>query len=296
VSARVELAGGPYSAELLPELGMAGCSLTHDGVELVALDGGLDRLRAGGATGIPLLAPWANRLSRRRFEVAGVAVDLEGVPLHDDGHGLPIHGTMIGERRWTVVEAEPAGVRARFAYEAPELLRAFPFPHVLELDVSVGPDGLRVETTLTAGEERPVPVAFGWHPYFRLPGPVEDWRLELPGCTPLELDSRGIPTGHTASNAGGTVRLRERAWDDLFALEGPSSVAVTGGGLRLEVRYGAGYPYAQVFSPAGADFVAIEPMTAATDALTRDECAQVEPGDTFRAVFEVAVSTVPTEG
>jgi aldose 1-epimerase len=197
---------------------------------------------------------------------------------------------MIGERRWTVVDAEPARVHARFAYEAPELLRAFPFPHVLGLDVSVGSGGLRVETGLTAGEERAVPVAFGWHPYFRLPGPVDDWRLELPGCTPLELDSRGIPTGRAASNAGGTVRLRDRAWDDLFALDGPSSVAVSGGGLRLEVRYGAGYPYAQVFSPAGADFVAIEPMTAATDALTRDECPLVEPGETFRAVFEVAVS------
>jgi aldose 1-epimerase len=290
VSERVELAGGPYTAEFLPELGMAGCSFAREGVELVALDGGLERLRAGRATGIPLLAPWANRLSRRRFEVAGVAVDLDGVPLHDDGHGLPIHGTMIGERRWTVVDAEPDRVRARFAYEAPELLRAFPFPHVLELDVSVGRDGLRVETALTAGEQGPVPVAFGWHPYFRLPGSSDGWRLELPECAPLELDARGIPTGRRAPSTRGPVGLRERAWDDLFALDGPSSVAVTGGGLRLEVRYGAGYPYAQVFSPAGADFVAIEPMTAPTDALTRAECPLVEPGETFRAVFEVVVS------
>ena len=68
MSTRVELDGGPYTAVFLPELGMAGCSLTHDGVEVVALDGGLDRLRAGHATGVPLLAPWANRLSRWRFE------------------------------------------------------------------------------------------------------------------------------------------------------------------------------------------------------------------------------------
>lgn len=290
MSARVELAAGPYTAVFLPELGMAGCSLTHDGVELVALDGGLERLRTGGATGIPLLAPWANRLSRRRFETAGVQVDLDEVPLHDDGHGLPIHGTMIGERRWTLVDAEPDRVRARFDYDTPELLTAFPFPHVLELDVSLGADGLRVETALTAGRDGSVPVAFGWHPYFRLPGSAGDWQLELPECTHLELDPRGIPTGHAAQDTLGSVRLRGRAWDDLFALAGPSGVAVTGGGLRLEVRYGDGYPYAQVFSPTGADFVAIEPMTAATDALTRDECPLVEPGETFRAVFEVAVS------
>lgn len=288
---RLELEGGPYRAAFLPELGMAGCSLTHDGLEVVALDGGLDRLRAGGATGLPLLAPWANRLSRRRFEAAGVHVDLDGVPLHDDGRGLPIHGTMIGERRWTILEAEPDRVRARFDYDSPELLRAFPFPHVLQLDVSTGPDGLRVETSLTAGDRGPVPVAFGWHPYFRVPGSADGWRLELPECTPLELDERGIPTGRPAPGRSGTVPLRDHAWDDLFALERPSSVAVAGGGLRLEVRYGAGYPYAQIYSPAGADFVAIEPMTAPTDALTRDGCPLVEPGETFRAAFEVAVST-----
>jgi galactose mutarotase-like enzyme len=67
-------------------------------------------------------------------------------------------------------------------------------------------------------------------------------------------------------------------------------VAAVGGAVRLEVRYGPGYPYAQVFSPDGADFVAIEPMTAPTDALTRDECPLVEPGETFTAAFEVAAS------
>lgn len=286
---RLELAGGAYRAVFLPELGMAGCSLTHDGLELVALDGGLDRLRAGGATGIPLLAPWANRLSRRRFETAGVEVDLDGVLLNDDGSGLPIHGTMIGERGWELVEERPDGVRARFRYDG-ELLRAFPFPHTLEIDATVGTDGLRVETSLAAGPDRPVPIAFGWHPYFRLPGSSDEWLLELPPCDALELDPRGIPTGRRDPGAGGTRRLRDRAWDDLFALEAPSTVAAVGDALRLEVRYGPGYPYAQVFSPEGADFVAIEPMTAPTDALTRDECPLVDPGERFTAVFEVAAS------
>jgi aldose 1-epimerase len=155
------------------------------------------------------------------------------------------------------------------------LLRAFPFPHVLELDVSTGTDGLRVETTLTAGDRGPVPVSFGRHPYFLLPGSAEGWRLELPDCTSLELDVRGIPTGRSVPDRRGTVTAPRSRLGQLFALERPSSVAVAGGGLRFEVRYGAGY---------------IEPMTAPTDALTRDECPLVDPGETFRAAFEVAVS------
>ena len=52
---------------------------------------------AGDVTGLPLLAPWANRLGARRYEVDGVAVDLEGLDLHTDDHGLPIHGTMSAQ-------------------------------------------------------------------------------------------------------------------------------------------------------------------------------------------------------
>jgi galactose mutarotase-like enzyme len=64
---------------------------------------------------------------------------------------------------------------------------------------------------------------------------------------------------------------------------------VEGGGLRLEIRYGDGYDHAQVFSPRARDFVAVEPMASATDALTRDECPLVAPGSRFAATFEIAV-------
>ena len=161
----------------------------------MAFDGGAGRLRAGGATGVPLLRAVGEPASRRRFRAAGVQVDLDGVRLHDDGRGLPIHGTMIGERHWTILDAETDRVRARFDYDTPELLGAFPSRTCSSSTSPVGADGLRVETSLTAGRERAVPVAFGWHPYFRLPGPVDDWRLELPECKQLELDTRGIPTG-----------------------------------------------------------------------------------------------------
>lgn len=151
------------------------------------------------------------------------------------------------------------------------MLRAFPFPHVLELDVSTGTDGLRVETTLTAGDRGPVPVSCGWHPYFRLPGSAEGWRLELPDCTSLELDARGIPTGRSVPGRRGTVTApRSR----------PGAVA------HLEAQAAAGDGHAA--GPLEGE--ESSPMTAPTDALTRDECPLVDPGETFRAAFEIAVS------
>ena len=67
--AGVTVSSGPLAATFLPELGMLGISLRHRGEELLALPGGLDGYRAGNVTGLPLLAPWANRLGANRYEV-----------------------------------------------------------------------------------------------------------------------------------------------------------------------------------------------------------------------------------
>jgi hypothetical protein len=63
----LELAVGELTATFLPALGMTGVSLTYRGHQQLALPGGLDALRKGSTQGIPLLAPWANRLAAWRY-------------------------------------------------------------------------------------------------------------------------------------------------------------------------------------------------------------------------------------
>ena len=57
--------------------------------------------------GIPLLHPWANRVARRHFRVAGREVDLWAHPgLYTLGpKGLPIHGLLAAAAE---VECRPA--------------------------------------------------------------------------------------------------------------------------------------------------------------------------------------------
>ena len=75
---------------------------------------------------------------------------------------------------------------------------AFPFPHRIELAVAASDNQLTVDTTLVPTGRRRVPVAFGWHPYLRVPGePRSRWRLELPSREHLAVDSRHIPTGES---------------------------------------------------------------------------------------------------
>jgi galactose mutarotase-like enzyme len=132
----VTLAAGELEATFLPGLGLLGTSLRHRGEELLALPGGVAGYRDGHVTGLPILAPWANRLPSWRYRAAGVEVDLDGLELSTDPAGLPIHGTLTAHPGWRLerlaAETGRAMLEAAFDYAAwPELEAAFPFPHRL---------------------------------------------------------------------------------------------------------------------------------------------------------------------
>jgi aldose 1-epimerase len=294
----VTLAAGELEATFLPGLGLLGTSLRHRGQELLALPGGVAGYRDGHVTGLPILAPWANRLPGRRYRAAGVEVSLEGLPLHTDPAGLPIHGTLTAHPGWRLqrlaAEADRAMLEASLDYAAwPELAAAFPFPHELAVQAVVTGASLQVATTLRPTGGRPVPVAFGWHPYLQLPGGHRaTWRLLLPDREHLELDGRGLPTGRATEEPAEADPVGDRTYDDLYALRadaGQRRLGLEGGGRRLLVQYGQGYGHAQVFAPPGAGFVCLEPMTGPTGALADDACPLVEPGEVFTARFAIRV-------
>jgi galactose mutarotase-like enzyme len=294
----VTLAAGELEATFLPGLGLLGTSLRHRGEELLALPGGVAGYRGGNVTGLPLLAPWANRLPGWRYRAAGVEVDLHGLDLHTDPGGLPIHGTLTAHGGWRLehlaAEDGSAVLQASLDHGAfPELLAAFPFPHRLTVTATAREATLAVATTLEATGERPVPVAFGWHPYLRLPGaPRTAWRLLLPDRVHLDLDDRGLPTGKTADEPAEADPVGDRTYDDLYALgQGPAArhLGLEAAGRRLLVGYGQGYGHAQVFAPPGAGFVCLEPMTGPTAALAAGTTPLVDPGASFTAEFTVRV-------
>jgi galactose mutarotase-like enzyme len=296
-------AAGGLVATFVPEAGMVGCSLRHRGEELLGQRGGLERYVDSGSTmGIPFLHPWANRLGAGRFELAGREVDLdhEGLAPKRDDSGLPMHGLLTAIGGWRVerhAETDEGGVlAASFDFGAHVLLgEAFPFPHRIELVADLAGATLTMTTTVTPTGEVPVPIAFGFHPYLSLPGvPRAEWELEAPVRERILLDGRMLPTGEREPATVETGPLGERSFDDPFlAPPGGEPFALTGGGRRLELRLGEGYPFCQIFTPSDSDAVAFEPMTAPTNALASGEDLRfVEPGDSFAAGFSIAVAEV----
>lgn len=291
----VTLRAGELAATFLPQAGMLGVSLRHRGEEYLDVRGGVAELGAGRPVGLSLVHPWANRLPAWHYDVDGVHVDLAGLDLPADAGGLPIHGTLLAPVSWepaalaTTMAGATFRARYRYGHGSPRQFAAFPFPHEVSVEVTV--DGsLTVLTTIRATGDRPVPVSYGWHPWFRFPRTRRDaLSVVLPSRQHVLLDDRMLPTGVTEVVAAEVVALRDgRALDDHYVLGAPR-LALESASRRLVLTTDDGYPYAQVYAPAGERSVCLEPMTAPIGALGREACPLVEPGGRYDATFSVAV-------
>jgi galactose mutarotase-like enzyme len=303
-------ADGTLEATYLPSLGMVACSLLHEDEQVLELLGGPAAYEARGSSfGIPLLHPWANRLDGFEYEVRGrrVRIDPDSPRIHRDANGLPIHGLLAAHPGWTVLEAAASGdtarLRAQLDFGAhPDLLDAFPFPHRLGYDAGVVASRLRVRLTVTPTADVAVPISFGLHPYLRLPRTDRRrWTIEMPVRRRVVLDARGLPTGEFETLAPGALSgpLADRTFDDCFdRLDappggGPIVFSLQDERRRVSVELVEGYDVAQVFAPAGSDFICFEPMTAPVNALADGRGLRfAEPGEPFSAEFAIAAQSL----
>jgi len=283
------------TATYVPTAGMIGTSLADDGVELLGQRRGLEAYVTDGKTmGIPLLYPWANRLSGNSYQVDGTVVSLTASNgVRADPNGLPIHGVLAAYPNWVVTARSENRLTADLDYGAdPRLLASFPFPHVLTQDVTLEDRTLTIETTVMPTTAASVPLCFGYHPYLRIPDvPREEWKLTTPNMRHLPVDNWGIPTGEHEDWNGATEPLKSFHYVDGFDQVPAGAVfALEGGDRRIEVKFEKGYPAAQLFAPSNDDVMGIEPMAAPTDALRRGNYRFAAAGKPETARFSIKVS------
>ena len=284
------------TATYVPIAGMVASSLTDDGVELLGQRRGVQGYVSNGKTmGIPILYPWANRLSSNGYGVDGAVVTLTpgtgGV--RTDQHGVPIHGTLAAYKDWTVTTLLESQLTAELDFAArPGLLATFPFPHLLTLDISLLDRTLTVKTTVSATTGSRVPLCFGFHPYLQLPGvPRAQWQIETPAMRYQPVNAWGIPTDRVEDRPASSEALGDKFIDDGYDEVAPGSVfALSGGDRRIEVHFDQGFTAAQVFAPGDDDVVCFEPMAAPTDALRRGGYHEVQPGESVTAQFRIKVT------
>lgn len=283
------------TATFVPAAGMVGTSLAEAGDEFLGQRRGLTAYVNNGKTmGIPILYPWANRLSANTYEVDGTVVTLTpGIGgVRTDEHGAPIHGVLAAYPGWEVSARTEHSLTAVLDYARdPQLLASFPFPHLLTQHVTLTDRTLTIETSVEPTASVSVPLCFGYHPYLKIPGvPREEWTLSTPPMRHRPVDDTGIPTGAHEPWPGGTEQLKITAYDDGFdrVPEG-AMFTLAGGERRIDVIFESGYPAAQLYAPTNDDLIGIEPMAAPTDALRKGGYRKAAPGKPETARFSITV-------
>jgi aldose 1-epimerase len=291
----IQIQAGKTKAQFLPEQGMLGRSLQYEGVEILRRVEDLQAAaRKGSTAGIPILYPWGNRLSQYEFEIAGKKnqLDRSSPLIHLDENGLPIHGVPWSMLKWNAKSVEEDRIIAELNWNIPDLLKVFPFSHHVQMIVVAKADGLKIETKIMADENSNVPISFAYHPYF---GIAEShrarWKLKLPAMKRLLLNEQRIPTGTAEEFAGFNDELGANQFDDGFELQDPhSQFSIEAGGWKISLQILTGYTHAQIFAPRDKEFIALEPMTAPTNALVSGKSLRIlEPGEIFCASFEIAI-------
>ncbi len=234
--------------------------------------------------GIPLLAPWANRIDGTAFRANGkdYHFNLTLGNISRDGNGLPMHG-LLSKAVWEVTDlradAGSAQVTSRFDFwKHPDLMAQWPFAHQYEMTYRLAEGALEVKTTVKNLSAESMPVVLGFHPYYRIPGiPRDNWSLRMPAAKAVVADSRRIPTGEFKPNdLPNPLPLLGRALDDGFTdLErdekNRASFSIEAGEKKIELLFGPKYTVAVIWEPASPpgrplDFICIEPMAGITNA------------------------------
>ncbi len=293
------------SATFVPKAGMVCSSMTHDGEEMLGQRYGLKGYVEDGKTfGVPILAPWANRLGRMAYAVVHEGGGVRRIDVHPDtpnlrfdAFGQPIHGLLRGSPDWDVIEvraeAEEAWIMARleFTQRRPDFM-AFPFEHHIELKVTLRSTSLTFSTAIIATGQDEVPIAFGWHPYLSIPGQSrEEWEVYLPFTERCPLGTTLLPLGTHERVEPIVGKLGDRPLDDLFAdVANGTTAYIRGNGRKMSIRFDMGYDWAILYGPPHRDHICIEPMTAASDPFSGQEPMEVVPrGKSFRAAFTISV-------
>lgn len=260
-------------------------------------------------SGNPFLAPWANRLDHHGFYANGqhYLLDKELKNYRADGNDLPIHGLIQYSDKWVVAELkadkDSAMVRSRLEFwRYPEYMAQFPFAHTIEMTYRLAGGVLEVETSIENNSAERMPVSVGFHPYFKIhDAPRDAWMVQLPAKESVVLSAQLVPTGeHKPLPYTSPLKLAGVVLDDVMTglVRGDTGLAefsVQGVKEKITVRYGAKYPVAVVYAPAGRDFICFEPMSGPTNAFNLHQAGKyphlqvIEPGARWRESFWIAL-------
>lgn len=309
----VRLTDPVHNAEVLiaPSLGNRVYAMNVNGANILHMPASnISELRE--LSGIPFLAPWANRIAGGGFHANGkwyaFNESLEVLRLRP-GH-IAIHGMLTSSNLWRVTDlgadSTSAWATSRLEFwRYPALMANWPFAHQYEMTYRLSNGELEVSVSVENLSTEPMPVSIGFHPYFRLPGiPRDEWMAHIPVRTAVLADEDLCATGEFRPNSlpdpvplashelddGFTDLVRNAAGEAIFRLEARDR--------RIEVVFGPKWQVAVIYAPPEHEFICFEPMAAITNGVNlaaEGKYAALQslaPGKVWHETFRVRASNI----
>lgn len=256
--------------------------------------------------GIPLLAPWANRIDSDTYWVNGKQFHLNPDlgNLRRDANGLAIHGLLLFAPDWQVARLSADETCALVSglldfSKHPQRMAQFPWAHTIEMTHRLAGGVLEVSTAIENHSAEPMPLCIGFHPWYQIPDcPRDQWSVHLPVRKHYKLSSHFVPTGETEPvDLPDPAALTGRQLDDVFGdVNHKDEFWVEGAGRRISVRFGPKFPIAIAYAPRDRDVICFEPMTAVTNAFKLahagiyKDLPFISPGETWKESFWIRPS------
>jgi galactose mutarotase-like enzyme len=227
--------------------------------------------------GIPILFPFAGRLSNDVFTLDGERVPM---PQHGFARKVP----------WRIAATETADAAAiTLELEHSEAtLQVWPFRFRLTFRYALRDETLTITERYQNLGDRPMPMHPGLHPYFR----VADWtkrHARLETTATMAYDNRtGLRRALT-----GPIELGSGEVDLQLLDHGQTRVRlVRPGAPAVDLAYDRADTVVTVWTQPSRDFVCLQPWTRPSDAVNQGQALLVAPGADYETV--VSISSGPT--
>ncbi len=232
-------------------------------------------------SGIPFLAPWANRLDQDAFYANGKKYNFD-MEFGNVRGQIPLHGLLSNSSYWEVSTVTADSRSARYTarlrfWRYPELMAQWPFAHEYEMTYQLKEGELEVRLTVSNLSVEPMPVVVGFHPYYQIPDiPRDQYVAHIPARTRVMYDDRLIPTGKfQPMDLADEFSLRGITFDNgftdlVYGTDHRSHFYIKAGDKTVEATFGPKYTNAVVWSPnqngQPQPFICFEPMSGIVNA------------------------------
>ena len=240
-----------------------------------------------------LLAPWVNRVRNGNYSFQGRNYQL---PITEPTLGNAIHG-FLARKPFEIIEKKVIDNQAKLVLQHSYTgdYPGFPFPFDFQLTYELHTNGhFFIRFGIKNTGKHLMPFAIGWHPYFTFPdADLSDLEISFSPQSKFLSDSQMIPLREEPVEYTKPVNLAKESLDNVFRLREAEYHTTTLTNKRTHAslyikQHVADFPFLVVYAPENEACIAIEPMTANTDAFnTLDGLKSLGPEDRFSSEVEI---------